>query len=172
MSTTKPVNMAKVMADGGFTAAERAIAFRAVRAQSKRYEGADIHLGTLPFLDAIEVANCLSKVGLRSASVLAAKVRMKVNHTDVRAGTKRIPLHLVDYRVYKRFGKHPERGVRIPGLMPELRKRERKMFERESDAVDALYPIVMLQNKRNYWVVSCPIQHADKVVNWLVDNCG
>lgn len=90
-------------------------------------------------------------------------------------------IYLDTNKVFKRFGKHPELGKAIPGAVPIKRKRDRKMFERKTDAYDTHPPrMVLTPYPAPQWSNGCgleqwrcevPHRYRDQAHTWLTEFC-
>ncbi len=138
---------------------------------AERYRGA--HPGTLPFIPVNMVIACLlaAQPNRRIYHELLAK--LDINNWSRADGDTYWSRKLNDPLVYWHFGDHPERGVAIPGLQAIVKhERQRKMFEKELDAVDMLRPMVTLKRLApGLWNISCSIRYRHYVDSWLQDHC-
>lgn len=136
------------------------------------------HPGMLPF---VPVKTCIVSLRLSIVTVHRRKQneilsKLESHRWDnggpaqVRATMLR---ELNDGLVVKHFGTHPERGVPIPGLKNTvLRKRDRKMFERERDAVDTQSPTMSLRRlSTGFWEIVCDARFRHHADFWLLDHC-
>lgn len=162
--------------------AQRAVLARII---SQREQWADYHIGMLPFMHYGNVMEWLRAWNNKFGTRFTKKIEVDLA-LDLPAG---FMATLDDSKVYRRFGKHPERGVMIPGLPTYYRARERRPFERNEKGVhhkggnvwghvtqkEAVFDIknVTVSLKRvgaNRWLVNCREGTLKYVVNWLKEN--
>ena len=139
----------------------------------------DIHLGTLPFVsygDAMMwLANSL--IGppndIYPTERTIKQIMSKLGH-DPTKGVARFCLYLIDRKVYRRFGHHPERGVTLDFLpKKKVTVGMKNQFGRVNPDKDVLVsPHFSLRRvNQNYWEVVIDTQHQADVEEWLAENC-
>jgi len=82
-------------------------------------------------------------------------------------------LTLNDAKVFKRFGRHPERGVRLPFLPPvkaEAGMRWVQFSKKYKPNPIEVSPTITLTKVKGNWIISCPKHHFGIVSEWLRDN--
>jgi len=162
-------------------AGDKAIICAAIRQYSHDFRNLDVHPGMLPFISIKHVVACVNLKCHNSqgqylrahTSVLNKLESHKWGPPLVFNGTKPIKLlrKLDDGLVAKRLGIHPDRGVPIPGLAAVIKRpRDRKMFEKATDAYDNQHPMMTLTRlTEGMWQISCPEQYQHYVDMWCLD---
>lgn len=146
--------------------AERAVLCSVIK---HKREWEHIHQGMLPFMPLDEVVDWLGIwiTGNLNSRALHRRIYFKL-YAGPMTGTM---LALDDGKVFRRFGKHPERGVSIPSIATQHRHRERRPFERKKDAYDVIVSMAELKRVgHNHWMVNCRLTVHEQVVAWLSDN--
>lgn len=87
----------------------------------------------------------------------------------------KITLYLNDAKVIKRFGPHPERGVKIPGTLKKVTVGFRWSLPHRDYIPDddvLVQPCMRLQClKKGKWLISVEASYAEKAQKYLLDNC-
>lgn len=149
------------------SSAEQAVLVRVIQFNK---QWADVHRGMLPFLPYNEVINWYRAWVL--GNELAIRIHHRILSKLVHGRKSGHVVDLDDAKVFRRFGKHPERGVNIPTLETIHRYRDRRPFERTKDAYDVRAQTVALKHVgHNRWIIWAQEGPYPKVLEWLTDNC-
>lgn len=150
------------------TKKERAVLLSLVRGKP---EWKQCHLGMLAFLPRAEVCVWIAHLEVIDTGITPQRLLKQIYAKLSLGGPTGDIVSLKDESVFRRFGKHPERGVVIPGMPTSHRRRERRPFERKKDAYDINMQIVSLKRiGPNRWVLHAREGVRNQALAWLTDN--
>ncbi len=136
----------------------------------------DCHRGVLPFLNASEVVTAVRiAMSHTNRPRVYAAILNKLTGVEGDRAVRHAYLTLTDIKVYKRFGKHPERGVFIPG-MPEVNRTAGVSFNigaKDYVPHQVKIPItvaLLRQSKNRWWIFASG--SIETAVTYLLDHCS
>jgi hypothetical protein len=153
-----------------------------------------IQIGALPFIPLRVVVDCLLRMGKRRHLAIAEKLKV-IQHDDTdvynktRMSVSVIMMTLNDRKVMKRFGIHPEDGVKIP-LVEKVKvtvgvKYSLPVKDYIPDDDVLVSPIMTLRRQSTpfdkagakfghlgRWQVTCATRYKQHVMDFLTTNCG
>lgn len=156
-------------------AGDKGLICAAVRQFSSQFP--DAHPGMLPFMPVRLVVTCVSlranddtnrhRPYLSVLNKLEAHKWLSAPNSSQTVMLRKLD----DGLVAKRLGIHPERGVPIPGIAAVIKRpRDRKMFEKVTDAFDHSHPMMTLKKLADgLWRIDCPKIYQHYVSMWCID---
>jgi hypothetical protein len=158
-----------------FDQKERLVLCHVLNSTTPKVMDTEVHLGLLPFIK-VEAAYeaLLAFTGTKGGIIVRLTNRVK-DLFDL-GDIAQWDMALVDYKVLKRFGAHPERGHIIQyaakkrvtvGMKWSLPK---KTYIPDDDVLVAPH-VTLKKVGKVQWRIRCEARYAEMVENYLVDHC-
>lgn len=146
----------------------------------------DAHLGLVPFFSVQKVQDALTAAiaqqFLNTRPRIYAEIRSKLGHNSNKGESELLCLNPT--KVYRTFGPHPERGVRIPGLGTITKTAGVAWNLGKRDYVPAKTELSLLVSLRKgpladvkgspcegCWIVDYPPGYSDLVIDYIHSRC-